>query len=725
MPVETALDFRTLVAKSGLLQDSVLDEALTSEGPASSADAAKSLVKKGLLTRFQATMLLSGKHRGLVLGPYKLLSQIGQGGMGVVYLAEHQKLHRRVALKILPMKSVKDTLALERFYREARAVAALDHPNIVKAYDVGEYDGVHYLAMEYVAGVNLQTHLDKKGALPWKAAAGFIAQACRGLDHAHQRGLVHRDIKPGNLLVDRQNVLKILDLGLARCFRKEEDNVTARFSQNEELTGSIDFMAPEVARGEQAIDIRSDIYSLGLTFHAFVLGKSPYEGTPAQKLLFHQIKHLTPLHESQPAVPPELSAVVARMTQKEPQDRFSSPAEVLEALNPWLPAAAAPPSTIRLRGQQTVVQTPALKTAETALPQAMPEEDELPTPAPTKSAATPRPTPNTRPAPKPAPQPKPAPLPTPAVIEKEEKAAPDEPATEKAKPKRKKLKSKKSSGGTGRMIGLIVGLAAGLILVPLIVVGAIYAMSPKVETQALASAHVPSAPPAATVPPAGNDRPSAPPVRSAPPRDPPPPVTDQGKGGAGSGAGADSGPKAPPTAPPPSAPPPSAPPPSAPPPAPVGESQTPEVGLVAPEIDGEDLTGECFQLSDYRGTVVLLDFWGFWCPHCKKMIPHEREMVARLKGRPFALIGVNSDKDPAVLKTSLAANKVNWRSFKNQRAEGEPISKAWGVRGWPALFLIDHTGVIREKWVGAPDDAVLEAKVEELIKEAEAARKKS
>jgi thiol-disulfide isomerase/thioredoxin len=148
--------------------------------------------------------------------------------------------------------------------------------------------------------------------------------------------------------------------------------------------------------------------------------------------------------------------------------------------------------------------------------------------------------------------------------------------------------------------------------------------------------------------------------------------------------------------------------------------------MPAPDIDGEDLDGACFRLSDYRGSVVLLDFWGFWCPHCRNMIPQERALVNRMRGRPFALIGVNSDRDPVKLRAELAAHQVNWRSFKNVRSDGgDSISKAWGVTGWPTLYLIDHNGVIRERWIGAPHPQVLETKIEELVREAEAARGRS
>jgi serine/threonine protein kinase len=599
MLVQSALDFRAVVAKSGLLEDATLDGLIAAGDTGTSAEAAERLVKKGLLTPFQARMLLSGRHRGLVLGPYRVLEQLGRGGMGIVFLAEHQKLHRRVALKILPQKSVKDTLALERFYREARAVAALDHPNIVKAYDVGEEGGIHFLSMEYVQGVNLQFQLDNKGPLPWKTATAFIGQACRGLQHAHERGLVHRDIKPGNLLVDRTGTVKILDLGLARCFRSEQDNVTAKFAPNDELTGSIDYMAPEVARGEQAIDIRSDIYSLGLTLRALVLGQSPYDGTPAQKLLSHQVKDLAPLHECQPAVPIELSGVVGVMTAKLPEDRYPTPAAVLEALGPWLPEQGAPPSTIRLSGSKTVVQAPALRTDQIkrtkpeALPQALPDEDE---PSAAKTSAKP-------PASGVGRATKAATVRTAEAVDEQEPSRPK---------KKKRFKAKHAAERKQHLIVWLVAGGAALVLIPLLIVGAVYAISSFSSSREPVSLAAANAAPNTALPggmresgsgleernSAGRGTPKNPPQKPSTPSAPPSAGPNVGSDPPTNVAGTGSNPPESLSPTEPSASP--------------GPGEEPVVGKPAPEIDGEDLDAQCFLLSDYRGSVVLLDFWGFW-----------------------------------------------------------------------------------------------------------------
>ena len=177
------------------------------------------MVKREILTAWQADMLLQGKHRGFRLGPYRILRPLGQGGMSKVFLAEHEMMHRRCAIKVLPSKYQEDADLLNRFHLEARAIAALDHPNIVRAYDFNKDvrygKEIHYLVMEYVEGPDLRRMVEEQGPLDYRKAADFICQAAEGLAHAHAAGFVHRDIKPANLLVDPHGVLKILDLGLA------------------------------------------------------------------------------------------------------------------------------------------------------------------------------------------------------------------------------------------------------------------------------------------------------------------------------------------------------------------------------------------------------------------------------------------------------------------------------------------------------------------------------
>jgi serine/threonine-protein kinase len=308
--------------------------------PADAASAASELVRIGLLTNFQAGQLLQGRYKGFRIGSYVIREQLGRGGMGAVYLAEHVDLHRRVALKLLtPAKGEDQKLALERFLREARASAALDHPNIVRTFDVARAGQTPYIVMEYVDGETLQQMVDREGPVPFAVAAGYIAQAAAGLRHAHERGFVHRDIKPANLMRDRSGAIKVLDMGLARS-GSDRDKLTEVLDEGA-VVGTADFISPEQALGAP-VDGRADIYCLGACFYTLVTGKTPFEGNTTQKLIQHQMKVPPALHVLNPAVPRALSAVVARMMAKKPADRYQSAAEVIDALAPWVTGTGVP-----------------------------------------------------------------------------------------------------------------------------------------------------------------------------------------------------------------------------------------------------------------------------------------------------------------------------------------------------------------------------------------------
>src|SRR4029450_13349026 len=207
------------------------------------------------------------------IGKYKVLEKLGAGGMGQVFLCEHELMRRRVAVKVLPTAKAEDQASLERFYREARAVAAVDHPNIVRAYDIDQDENLHFLVMEYVDGTNLQDLVKKVGPLDPIRACHYIYGAAVGLQHAHEIGLVHRDIKPGNILVDRSGGVKVLDMGLARFFNDEEDILTKKYDEN--VLGTADYLAPEQAVDSHGVGIRADIYSLGGTFYFMLTGQTP------------------------------------------------------------------------------------------------------------------------------------------------------------------------------------------------------------------------------------------------------------------------------------------------------------------------------------------------------------------------------------------------------------------------------------------------------------------
>jgi serine/threonine protein kinase len=340
-------DFLQIVRDSQLLDEKELDAYLRLRAaamPPSPPELAAAMVRDGLLTNFQAGQFLNGRWRGFLLaGKYKLLEHLGRGGMGSVFLCEHLAMQRRVAVKVLPPAQARDEGAIERFYREARAVAALDHPNIVRAHDIDHDGKVHFLVMEYVDGPALVDIVRTRGPLPVARACNYARQAAVGLHHAHLAGLVHRDVKPGNLLVDRGGVVKVLDMGLARFFHDGIDDITRRFDDNAAL-GTADFVAPEQALDSHHADCRADIYSLGATLYALVTGQTPFgPGTSMQKMLRHQLQEPPPLREVRPDAPEGLAAVLGRMMAKAPAARYQSAAEVYQALAPWDTGGPYPP----------------------------------------------------------------------------------------------------------------------------------------------------------------------------------------------------------------------------------------------------------------------------------------------------------------------------------------------------------------------------------------------
>jgi serine/threonine protein kinase len=339
----TVPEFLELARKSGLVPAGKIDELLgrhrNTGTPQTIDQAAGLLVRDAQLTLFQAKQIKMGRYKRFTIGSkYRLLELIGAGGMGAVYLCEHTLMRRLVALKVLPQEKLDDQSNLERFYREARAVAALDHPNIVRAYDIDQYDKLHFLVMEYVDGHSLQEivaryALEKKLFDPIRSAH-YIAQAAVGMQHAHELGMVHRDIKPGNLLLDRTGVIKVLDMGLARFFNKQQDSVTEKYDEKCVL-GTADYLAPEQAV-TNVVDVRADIYSLGGTLYFMLTGQTPFpDGTIAAKLVAHQTREPQAVETYRSDVPPGLLAVLRKMMAKNPDERYQQPIEVVEALAEW------------------------------------------------------------------------------------------------------------------------------------------------------------------------------------------------------------------------------------------------------------------------------------------------------------------------------------------------------------------------------------------------------
>jgi serine/threonine protein kinase len=296
---------------------------------------AERLIEANLITRWQADKLLAGKHKGFRLGKYKLLGQIGKGGMSSVYLAEHELMRRRVAIKVLPQNRVNDSSYLERFRLEARAVAKLDDPNIVRAYDIDNEGNIHYIVMEYVDGQDLHQTVAAQGPLDYDTAADYIAQVANGLQHAHEMGLVHRDIKPANCLVDKHSVVKLLDLGLAKL--TEDDQASLTMANEENVLGTADYLAPEQALNSHQADSRSDIYSLGCTLYFLLTGSPPFpEGSISERLLKHQTARPESIFKARADAPPSLVEICEVMMSKKPDDRFQTAGDVAANLKSWL-----------------------------------------------------------------------------------------------------------------------------------------------------------------------------------------------------------------------------------------------------------------------------------------------------------------------------------------------------------------------------------------------------
>ena len=341
----TVESFLQVVRQSGLIDKDQLAKLLQAY-EARGVDVKKSqtiadaLIADDVITRWQAEKLLAGKHKGFTLGKYKLLGLLGKGGMSSVYLAEHLLMKRRCAIKVLPSKRVNDSSYLARFHREAQAVASVDHPNIVRAYDVDHAQDrdsqIHFLVMEYVNGQSLHELIIRSGPADFADAMEYIRQAAEGLDHAHRAGLVHRDIKPANLLIDTNGTIKLLDMGLARFFDDQSEN-SLTVAHDEKVLGTADYLAPEQALDSHTVDIRADIYSLGCSLYFLLTGNPPFtEGTLTQRLMWHQTKSFPPLTNSRIDCPASLSAVLEKMVQKKPDDRYQTAADVAEACRQWL-----------------------------------------------------------------------------------------------------------------------------------------------------------------------------------------------------------------------------------------------------------------------------------------------------------------------------------------------------------------------------------------------------
>jgi RND family efflux transporter MFP subunit len=344
----TAQEFAASIFQSGLLSRTEINELKerldASALPGEAREIASRLVTEGKLTRYQAAVLLKASKDPLLVDNYVILDTLDTGGMGLVFKALHRSMNRVVALKLLPasMMSARDTV--KRFQREVQAAAALKHPNIVAAYDADESDEIAYLVLEYVEGTNLFRLVKEEGPRTLAQAANYVRQAATGLAYLHSRGIIHRDVKPANLILANDGTVKLLDMGLVR-FASSEDLSCCEMDQ--ELTqagiviGTVAYMSPEQALDTRSADQRSDIYSLGCTLFFLLTGRSLYhEETGMKTLLAHREQPIPSIREFCEEAPVSLDAIFRTMVAKRPADRLQSMEEVIAAIEACVPEAA-------------------------------------------------------------------------------------------------------------------------------------------------------------------------------------------------------------------------------------------------------------------------------------------------------------------------------------------------------------------------------------------------
>lgn len=335
------------LSASGLLSDDI-DPSSSDD----STDLAKLLIREGKITRYQAQALLKEKARTLELGEYVIIDQIGAGGMGTVYKARHRRMDRLVAIKVLS-KMRESPYALDRFYREIKAAARLNHANIVQAYDASEHKGVHYLVMEYVDGDDL-SNVTKAGPLSPRNTIDYTLQAARGLEYAHAHGIVHRDIKPANLLLGKDGTVKLLDMGIARLNDTGANGADPTLTNTGQVMGTAAYMSPEHAENPKNADERSDIYSLGATMYRLLTGENPYQGTTVVEVILANREHPIPVLRSRVAAPEALQRIFELMVAKRPEDRYQTMSQVIgdlekclgEASDEVLTVVGPPPSQV-------------------------------------------------------------------------------------------------------------------------------------------------------------------------------------------------------------------------------------------------------------------------------------------------------------------------------------------------------------------------------------------
>ncbi len=332
--VTSTEQFIELVRASRLVESGRMDRSEgTLKKAATAKEAAIALVNHGWLTRYQAERLLSGRARGFFIDNYAVQDLLGFGGMGRIYIAKDTETGETVALKVLTERHEVDSGMLTRLQMEAEAGMRLDHPNVIRTLKTGDTGAVFYMVMEFVQGISLYEVLATGGRLPWSQASDVTAQVAQGLHHAHQKALVHRDVKPANILVTEDGRAKILDFGLALLTDEAEAEFSLQMIFGHDCLGTADYIAPEQSRNSSQVDARADVYGLGCTLYFALSGKPPFpvEGVRA-KLEAQRNETPKSIRELVPEIPPALAGVLGKMMAKDPADRYQSADETALAL---------------------------------------------------------------------------------------------------------------------------------------------------------------------------------------------------------------------------------------------------------------------------------------------------------------------------------------------------------------------------------------------------------
>jgi eukaryotic-like serine/threonine-protein kinase len=334
-----------LIRRSGVLSDRQYEEigekVRIGEYPTEAQALAGRLVAERILTDFQANRFLRNKAHGLVVGRYVILERLGEGNRGRVFRAQHRLMGRMAALKVIAPQIASRASSIARFYREMRLIGRLDHPNVIRAFDADQVGDLLYIVMEYVAGRSLDKVLAARSTLPAAEVINYMAQAALGLAHAHERGIVHRDVKPSNLLLSDEGQVKVLDLGLSALM--EADREASFATASGAIVGTVHYMSPEQAVA-QSVDGRSDLFGLGCTMYHLLTGRLPFPGETVAECLMLRIRgNPAPIAEFRPDLSMRSIQVLERLMARRPDDRFQTAAEAAQALQALLlPEAALP-----------------------------------------------------------------------------------------------------------------------------------------------------------------------------------------------------------------------------------------------------------------------------------------------------------------------------------------------------------------------------------------------